>query len=160
MLARIPESLLSTSSSFPLPENTTHRPRGGNGLALRNVAALAHNQRNGTATSRAELLVHQFHIVTVSNERRHFRFGPYRIGFKAKTKTRAIANDCTRRAGYLGTEAPPECCLPDERAGHASTGGLERLTKSGTIMWRQRYEQEDYLSARPGLVTGNRVNAL
>jgi hypothetical protein len=48
---------------------------------------------------------------------RHFRFGRYRIGFRSKTKTRAIANDWTRRAGHLGTEAPPECCLPDERAG-------------------------------------------
>jgi hypothetical protein len=28
---------------------------------------------------------------------RHFRFGPYRIGFRSKTKTRAIANDWTRR---------------------------------------------------------------
>jgi hypothetical protein len=55
---------------------------------------------------------------------RHFRFGPYHIGFRSKTNARAIANDWARRAGHLGTEAPPECCLPDERAGHASTGGF------------------------------------
>ena len=42
-----------------MPENTT-RPRGGNGLTLRNDAALPHNQRNGKATSPAELLIHRY----------------------------------------------------------------------------------------------------
>src|ERR1700730_15898922 len=70
--ARMPESLLYSSSSFPLPENTTHRPRGGNGLTLRNEAALPHNQRNGIPTSPAEQLIHRFHIITVNHERAPF----------------------------------------------------------------------------------------
>src|ERR1700730_4509380 len=91
--ARMPESLLYSSSSFPSPENTTHRPRGGNGLTLRNEAAVPHNQRNATATSRAELLVHQFHIVTVNNERAPFpvRSVPHRIQVQEKDQS-----DCER----------------------------------------------------------------
>jgi hypothetical protein len=66
------------------------------------------------------------------------------LGFKSKTKTRAIANDRTRGAGHSATEAPPECCLPDERAGHASTGGFgERLT-----MIRHHYVAAALLTVR------------
>jgi len=49
------------------------RPRGGNGLTLRNGAALPHDQRSGIPTSSAELSIHLFHTVTVNNERGHCR---------------------------------------------------------------------------------------
>jgi hypothetical protein len=45
----MPELFLYSSSSFPLLENTTRRPRGGNGLTLRNETALPHDQRNGNS---------------------------------------------------------------------------------------------------------------
>ena len=69
-------------------------------------------------------MIHRFHIVTVNNERAPFPVRSHRIGSESKTNNRAIANDWTRGAGHLGTEEPPECCLPDQRAGHASTGGF------------------------------------
>ena len=48
----MPELFLYSLSGFPWPENTTRRPRGGNGLTLRNETALHHDQRNGNISQR------------------------------------------------------------------------------------------------------------
>jgi hypothetical protein len=82
----MPESLLYSSSSFPLPENTTRCPRGG--LTFRNEVGRPHNWRNGITTSPAERL-------PSPNERAPFpaRFVRHRI--QAQNK---IPSDCERLA--------------------------------------------------------------